>query len=61
LALESIDKQGVEHLLPETVAARYERFFHCRGCGRIYWPGSHYERMRAALGRALSPSASLPP
>jgi uncharacterized protein len=25
----------------------------CPGCGRVYWPGSHARRMRAALGRAF--------
>jgi uncharacterized protein with PIN domain len=25
----------------------------CPGCGRVYWPGSHARRMRAALSRAF--------
>jgi len=25
----------------------------CPGCGRLYWPGSHARRMRAALGRVF--------
>jgi hypothetical protein len=25
----------------------------CPGCRRVYWPGSHARRMRAALGRAF--------
>lgn len=25
----------------------------CPGCGRVYWPGSHARRMRAALDHAL--------
>jgi uncharacterized protein with PIN domain len=25
----------------------------CPGCERVYWPGSHARRMRAALGRAF--------
>jgi uncharacterized protein with PIN domain len=35
------------------VRAAQERFTRCIGCGRIYWPGSHYARMRAALGDLL--------
>jgi uncharacterized protein with PIN domain len=26
---------------------------HCPGCGRLYWPGSHARRMRAALDKTL--------
>ena len=60
--LEPTEKRRIVHLLPQTVAATQESFFHCRGCERIYWPGSHYERMRVALGRMLpGSSASSPP
>jgi uncharacterized protein with PIN domain len=24
---------------------RHRRFRKCRDCGRVYWPGTHYERM----------------
>ncbi len=60
--LEPIEKERVVGLLPHTVAALQDRFFRCRACERIYWPGSHYERMRAALDRMLpGSSASSPP
>jgi len=49
LPLAPIDKAAVAHRLPERVAALHEAFTHCAGCDRVYWPGSHYERMRAAL------------
>ena len=29
-------------------------FAHCKGCDRVYWPGSHYQRMRAAIDRLSS-------
>ncbi len=35
------------------VLDRYSVFVRCDGCGRIYWEGSHFARMRAALGRML--------
>jgi uncharacterized protein with PIN domain len=60
VALQPVEKRSVLHLLPETVARLQATFFHCRGCGRIYWPGSHYERMRAALGRALATAGPAP-
>jgi uncharacterized protein len=49
LPLAPIEKAAIAHRLPERVAAHHEHFTHCPGCDRIYWPGSHYERMRAAL------------
>jgi uncharacterized protein len=51
--LTEVSKSEVLDLLPETVARCQERFFRCTGCGRVYWPGSHYTRMRAALNRIL--------
>jgi len=53
LPLEPIEKSQVVTRLPQQVAQLHERFVHCTGCDRVYWPGSHYDRMRAALGRAL--------
>lgn len=53
LPLERADRDAVLALLPESVAQAHREFFRCAGCGRVYWPGSHYERMQAALGRML--------
>jgi uncharacterized protein with PIN domain/sulfur carrier protein ThiS len=44
-----IAKRAIAHRLPERVAALHEHFTHCAGCDRVYWLGSHYQRMRAAL------------
>jgi hypothetical protein len=52
LPLEPVDKASIADRLPEQVRARHERFMRCHGCDRIYWPGSHYQRMQAVL-RAL--------
>lgn len=49
LPLARIDKAAIAHRLPKRVAALHENFTHCAGCDRVYWPGTHYERMRAAL------------
>jgi len=53
LPLEPIEKSQVATRLPQQVAQLHERFVHCTGCDRVYWPGSHYNRMHAALGGAL--------
>ncbi|TMH43878.1 MAG: hypothetical protein E6H54_10455 [Betaproteobacteria bacterium] len=44
-------ERNIAHRLPAQVAALHESFTHCAGCDRVYWPGSHYARMCAALGR----------
>lgn len=52
-----VDKDAVSERVPERIAVRYDVFVRCPGCGRTYWKGSHWERMRGILGAAL---ASLP-
>jgi uncharacterized protein with PIN domain/sulfur carrier protein ThiS len=39
--------------VPHGVRKRHREFWRCRGCGRVYWKGSHYSRMRAWV-RALA-------
>jgi uncharacterized protein len=45
--------------VPPAVADRYQRFMFCAGCQRIYWEGSHWERMRDLL-RTLLPTGLAP-
>lgn len=44
--LESADTEQ-RRTLPSDLAGREVR--HCPTCGRVYWAGSHYHRMRARL------------
>ena len=53
LALQPIDRSSLPGRVPEKILQLHASFVHCAGCDRVYWPGSHYDRMRAALGRAL--------
>jgi uncharacterized protein with PIN domain len=50
--LEDVAKSAVEASLPEKVRALYTRFKRCAGCGRVYWEGTHFERLRGVLERA---------
>lgn len=52
-ALARIEKSEVAATLPAGVAASQESFARCPGCGQIYWPGSHFRRMRVTLARLL--------
>lgn len=47
--LEETDKQKVIDRIPQKVNEWYNRFFICQGCKRIYWEGSHYEKMTALI------------
>ncbi|KIF81506.1 Mut7-C RNAse domain-containing protein [Noviherbaspirillum autotrophicum] len=47
--LHAIDKQLVQHKVPLRVFDAYESFSMCSACGRIYWEGTHWERLRALL------------
>jgi len=51
--LQDVPKVEVLARLPEKVRTTYERFRRCPGCDRIYWQGSHYERLRRMLEGAL--------
>ena len=53
LPLQPIDRSSLPGRVSEKILQLHESFVHCRGCDRVYWPGSHYDRMRVALGRAL--------
>ena len=49
--LEEVAKPEIEDALPAKVRARYTRFKRCPGCGRVYWEGSHFERLHGVLER----------
>ncbi len=49
--LQRVDKAAVEKQLPERTAERYDEFMRCPTCGRVYWKGSHYDRMRGLIER----------
>ena len=52
--LEHVVKAEVYERLPEKVREYAEDFTICRGCGRIYWKGTHYERMIKTIEKAIS-------
>lgn len=56
--LRDVPKAEVLARLPAKVRGAYERFQLCPGCGRIYWEGTHYARLRRLLDRARQPDAA---
>jgi uncharacterized protein with PIN domain len=51
--LGPVAKEEVLEDLPPRVRQEQEEFRRCRGCGQIYWKGSHFERMQAFLQHVL--------
>lgn len=52
--LQAIAKPQVLPRLPPTVQASHEHFTHCALCDRVYWQGSHWQRMRHLLDTATT-------
>lgn len=52
--LRSAAKCEVESCLPPRVRELHQEFSRCDLCGRVYWKGSHWQRMDALLGRLLN-------
>ncbi|MBI2959407.1 MAG: Mut7-C ubiquitin/RNAse domain-containing protein [Betaproteobacteria bacterium] len=53
--LADAPKAAVLERLPEKVREHYERFKLCSACGRVYWEGTHYARMRRVIARVMGP------
>lgn len=51
--LEPRQKQTVSGLVPDYIFATQTEFMGCPSCGKLYWPGSHADRMLARLSQLL--------
>ena len=49
--LEAVERAALRGQVPEFVWYRHDRFARCPGCLRIYWEGTHFQRMREAVHR----------
>jgi uncharacterized protein with PIN domain len=47
--LHPVSRDAVQDRLPPLTREHYEEFHRCASCDRIYWKGSHYDRMRAFI------------
>jgi len=51
--IENVTKDLVLDQLQPKTRAGYSTFFRCRGCGKVYWRGPHWEEMSRQLARIL--------
>ena len=47
--LKDIKKEKIIELIPERVALLYDEFKICQKCGRVYWKGTHYQKIKERL------------
>jgi uncharacterized protein with PIN domain len=57
--IEAVPKEMVWEQLPPNTRLYFEEFFRCIQCRRVYWKGSHYQRMQAFVN--LLPTRCPPP
>ncbi len=50
--LAPVEKAAVLHRLQPLTKKYFDTFYRCPSCDRIYWPGSHHDRMREWLAQA---------
>lgn len=51
--LETVSPTLVAGQVPQKIALEHEEFFRCEGCGRIFWHGSHWDRIGGRLLRVF--------
>ena len=52
--LRSVPKETITGEIPANAATYFDEFWQCPVCKRIYWKGSHYERMSKKINGLLS-------
>jgi uncharacterized protein len=45
--ITAVSKEAVRDQLPPKTRQYFEEFFQCTNCRRVYWKGSHFDRMQA--------------
>ena len=51
--LHPIEKAMIEHRLPQKVKEYHQNFTICTRCDKIYWKGTHYDRMKEKIEKIL--------
>jgi len=54
LLLVDVEKESIEHRVPEFVFHTYDSFKMCPQCQRVYWAGTHTEKMAQLIAAVRS-------
>ena len=49
--------EEVKEVVPDGVRSRHQAFWRCPSCRRVYWQGSHWDKMTERLNDLRLPSA----
>jgi uncharacterized protein with PIN domain len=52
--LKAVVKEEINSSLQENTSRYFNDFWQCKNCNRIYWKGSHYERMLQTIEGIIS-------
>jgi uncharacterized protein with PIN domain len=52
--LETVSKEAIIERLPQAVREGHDHFRMCSDCDRVYWRGSHFERMQQLVSIAIN-------
>ena len=52
--LEKVAKDAVQDQVPPRSREHADQFRRCRGCGQVYWNGSHYRRMERFVAEVIA-------
>lgn len=47
--IHPVEKEAVMEHLPHDTRVYFNEFYQCTACGKVYWKGSHYERMMQGI------------
>ncbi len=49
--LVEIEKDRVAGRVPDKVLRYHDKFWYCKKCDKIYWKGSHWDKMKERINR----------
>ncbi|MGC8809613.1 MAG: Mut7-C RNAse domain-containing protein, partial [bacterium] len=49
--LKQLPKEEAEGKVPDFIFRLYDAFHSCPRCQRIYWPGTHWEKMKKEVAQ----------
>ena len=49
--LKDVDKESIKEEVPPKSYNRHDKFYRCPSCQKVFWPGTHLDRMTATIKR----------
>jgi hypothetical protein len=47
--IEEIEKDLIKDSVKAKTLIHISEFYRCRSCGKVYWKGSHYDKMQGLI------------